>query len=115
MNRELFPHQERALALLRQSLAGGSKRPLLQAPTLEGVDCPTGRHHLHQAPASRRAERLHAFVRKNVVILNSNCVKKVLRVSRYRAKGIAPVRYLLTQLRLAHVTSLRLVPVNGRA
>lgn len=33
MNRDLYPHQQRAMALLRSSLAGGKRRPMLQAPT----------------------------------------------------------------------------------
>ncbi|MDX6806335.1 DEAD/DEAH box helicase [Terrihabitans rhizophilus] len=33
MIRELRPHQEHAIAQLRQSLAGGKRRPMIQAPT----------------------------------------------------------------------------------
>ena len=33
MNRDLFPHQERALSMLRASLMAGKRRPMLQAPT----------------------------------------------------------------------------------
>jgi DNA repair protein RadD len=36
MNRTLFSHQELAIGMLRQSLASGSKRPVLQAPTGSG-------------------------------------------------------------------------------
>jgi DNA repair protein RadD len=33
MNRELRPHQAKAIELLRQSLGEGKRRPILQAPT----------------------------------------------------------------------------------
>ena len=33
MIRELHPHQARAIEMLRQSLAAGRRRPMLQAPT----------------------------------------------------------------------------------
>ena len=33
MNRELRPHQTRAIEMLRQSLGSGKRRPVLQAPT----------------------------------------------------------------------------------
>ena len=33
MNRELRPHQTRAIEMLRESLASGKRRPVLQAPT----------------------------------------------------------------------------------
>src|SRR5688572_9143004 len=36
MNRKLHLHQTRAIDLLRQSLAGGHRRPLLQLPTGAG-------------------------------------------------------------------------------
>lgn len=36
MTRELWPHQERALEALRQSLGSGKRRPMLQAPTGSG-------------------------------------------------------------------------------
>jgi DNA repair protein RadD len=36
MNRDLHPYQTRAISLLRQSLAGGHRRPLLQLPTGAG-------------------------------------------------------------------------------
>src|SRR4051812_19777671 len=36
MNRELHPHQQRAIELLRQSLGRGKRRPLLQLPTGAG-------------------------------------------------------------------------------
>jgi DNA repair protein RadD len=36
MNRTLHSHQELAIGMLRQSLASGSKRPVLQAPTGAG-------------------------------------------------------------------------------
>jgi DNA repair protein RadD len=33
MNRELYPHQVKAIEMLRQSIGSGKRRPLLQAPT----------------------------------------------------------------------------------
>lgn len=36
MNRDLHPHQERALQALRLSLGSGKRRPMLQAPTGAG-------------------------------------------------------------------------------
>ena len=33
MKRDLWPHQTRAIEMLRQSLGSGKRRPLLQAPT----------------------------------------------------------------------------------
>jgi hypothetical protein len=36
MNRDLHPHQERALEALRLSLGSGKRRPMLQAPTGAG-------------------------------------------------------------------------------
>src|SRR4051812_42242741 len=33
MSRDLHPHQARAIEMLRQSLASGRRRPMLQAPT----------------------------------------------------------------------------------
>jgi DNA repair protein RadD len=36
MTRQLYPHQERTLAMLRQSIAGGHRRPLVCSPTGSG-------------------------------------------------------------------------------
>jgi DNA repair protein RadD len=45
MNRTLHGHQELAIGMLRQSLASGSKRPVLQAPTGAGKTILSSSHH----------------------------------------------------------------------